>query len=140
MRSIADGRGVCPANRLPADRNPSSGADFVHATFSTRGENEKSMRHRRDRVGDRDGAPGHVGVQPLHHLTVERDRAARGVFRPFDNAAMILRAWATSSAGGVKMALQASIWPGWIRVLPSKPRSRPCAHSWPKPSTLLKSL
>ena len=55
-------------------------------------------------------------------------------------AAMILRARAISSAGGVKIALQASIWPGWISVLPSKPRSRPCAHSWPKPSTLLKSL
>lgn len=34
-------------------------------------------------------------------------------------AAMILRASAISSAGGVKIALQASIWPGWISVLPS---------------------
>ena len=66
--------------------------------------------------------------------------APRAAFSGRSNAAMILRAWATSSAGGVKIALQASIWPGWIRVLPSKPRSRPCVHSWPKPSTLLKSL
>ena len=66
--------------------------------------------------------------------------APREAFSGRSNAAMILRACATSSAGGVKIALQASIWPGWISVLPSKPRSRPCAHSWPKPSTLLKSL
>ena len=49
-------------------------------------------------------------------------------------AAMILRASATSSAGGVNTALQASMWLGWISVLPSKPRSRPCAHSAAKPS------
>ena len=55
-------------------------------------------------------------------------------------AAMILRASATSSAGGVKIALQATIWLGWISVLPSKPRSRACAHSSAKPSTLLMSL
>ena len=42
------------------------------------------MPPRRDRIGDRDGAPGHVGVQPLHHLTVERNRATRGVLRPLE--------------------------------------------------------
>src|SRR6476661_9752365 len=40
--------------------------------------------HRRDRVRDCDGAPGHVGVQPLHHLAVELDRAARGVLRSIE--------------------------------------------------------
>src|ERR1700730_3561956 len=40
----------------------------------------RSTPHRRDRVGDRDGAFGHLGVQSLHHLTVELDRAARSVF------------------------------------------------------------
>src|SRR3981189_517798 len=39
------------------------------------------MPHRRDRVGDRNGAPGHIGMQPFHHLAVEPDRAARGVLR-----------------------------------------------------------
>ena len=47
--------------------------------------------------------------------------APREAFSGRSNAAMILRACATSSAGGVKIALQASIWPGWISVLPSKP-------------------
>ena len=42
------------------------------------------MPHRGDRIGNRDGALGHVGVQPLHHPAVELDRAARGVFRPLE--------------------------------------------------------
>src|SRR6476646_973617 len=40
--------------------------------------------HRRDRVRDSDRAPGHVGVQPLHHLAVELDRTARGVLRSIE--------------------------------------------------------
>ena len=38
--------------------------------------------------------------------------APREAFSGRSNAAMIFRAWATSSSGGVKIALQASIWPG----------------------------
>src|ERR1700683_2441264 len=40
--------------------------------------------HPRYRLGDSDGTPGHLGMQPLHHLPVELDRAARGVFRPLE--------------------------------------------------------
>jgi len=70
-----------------------------------------STSHRRDRVGDRDRAPRHIGVQPFHHLTVERDRAARRVFRPLERRDDPARV-GDFSAGGVKIALQASIWPG----------------------------
>src|SRR5665647_3610627 len=37
-------------------------------------------RHCRDRIGDCNRAPCHIGVQPLYHLPVERNRAARGIF------------------------------------------------------------
>ncbi|MGY4300367.1 hypothetical protein ACVWXN_008462 [Bradyrhizobium sp. i1.4.4] len=66
--------------------------------------------------------------------------APRETFSGSSNAAMIFRARATSSSGGVKIALQASICDGWISVLPSKPRSRPCAHSVAKPSEFAMSL
>src|SRR6187200_834009 len=45
------------------------------------------------------------------------------------NAAMVLRACATSSTVGENAALQGPTWFGWISVLPSKPMSRACAHS-----------
>jgi hypothetical protein len=83
-----------------------------------------SVPHRRDRIRNRDRALGHVGMQPLHHPPSSW-MAPREAFSGLSNAAMILRACSTSSAGGVKMALHASIWLGWISVLPSKPRSRP---------------
>jgi hypothetical protein len=40
--------------------------------------------------------PRHIGVQPLHHPPVKLDGAAEA-FSGFSNAAMILRACATSS-------------------------------------------
>src|SRR5262249_50165443 len=54
------------------------------------------------------------------------------------NAAMILRANATSAPGGANTSLATAIWSGWISVLPSKPRTRPCRHSRRKPSASLK--
>ena len=42
------------------------------------------MLHRRDRIGDRDRAPGHIGVQPLDHPPVELDRATRCVLGPLE--------------------------------------------------------
>src|SRR5262249_43907026 len=44
-------------------------------------------------------------------------------------AARILRANATSAAGGANTSLATATWSGWISVLPSKPRRRPCTHS-----------
>src|SRR5262245_59617772 len=55
-------------------------------------------------------------------------------------AAMILRANATSAAGGANTSLATAIWSGWISVLPSNPRVRPCTHSRRKPSPSLKLL
>ena len=56
------------------------------------------------------------------------------LFSGRSNAALILRACATSSASGVNAALHGPIWFGWISVLPSKPMSRACSHSLAKPS------
>ena len=55
-------------------------------------------------------------------------------------AAMILRANATSAAGGANTSLATATWSGWISVLPSKPSARPCTHSRLKPSASLKLL
>ena len=49
-------------------------------------------------------------------------------------AAIMVRAHFTSSSDGVNTVLHGAIWLGWIRVLPSKPMSRPCSHSFTKPS------
>src|ERR1700681_275989 len=43
-----------------------------------------STPNRRDGVRDCNGALGHIGMQPLHHLAVELDRAARGVLGPLE--------------------------------------------------------
>src|SRR6185312_3258011 len=49
-------------------------------------------------------------------------------------------ACAISSGEGAKMRLAASIWDGWIRVLPSKPKARPCAQAFAKPFSSPMSL
>ena len=59
---------------------------------------------------------------------------------PSSQAAMMPRASATAASSGAKVALHTSTWPGWMRVLPSKPRSRPWTHSVVKPSMSLTSL
>jgi hypothetical protein len=41
---------------------------------------------------------------------------------------------------GAKAALVMSIWAGWISVLPSKPKSRPSAHSAASPTSSRKAL
>jgi hypothetical protein len=41
---------------------------------------------------------------------------------------------------GAKAALVISICAGWISVLPSKPKSRPSAHSGGKPASSRKAL
>src|SRR5260370_4427168 len=82
---------------LPATRsNPSKGygsVDRFVRSARRKDENAQSrlpessgtlISNRRNRVRDRDRAPGHVGVQPLHHLAVELNRAARGVLRPLE--------------------------------------------------------
>src|SRR5438477_12058659 len=50
-------------------------------TSGSAGRARSASGHRRDRIRDRDGALGHVGMQALHHAAVELDRAARGVLR-----------------------------------------------------------
>ena len=45
--------------------------------------------HRGDRVRDCNRPPCHIGVQPLHHLAVEPDRAARGVLRLLAGAKLL---------------------------------------------------
>src|SRR5207342_602352 len=62
------------------------------------------------------------------------------LFSGWSNAAIILRACSTSVSDGEKALLQGSIWLGCINVLPSKPSSMPCAHSFAKPSALPMSL
>ena len=98
-----------------------------------------TLSHRRDRIRDRDRAPRHVGMQPLHHAPSSWI-APRETFSGNSNAAMILRASATSSAGGVKIALQASIWRGMDQRLAVKTEIAACAHSAAKPSGLVMSL
>ena len=63
-----------------------------------------------------------------------RGDRALSAFSGSAKAAMMARAISTSPSAGAKTALAAAIWSGWIRVLPSKPRSRPCWHSARKPS------
>jgi hypothetical protein len=41
--SIATGEGSLSADSVFAERDPSSGADFVHATFSHKGRREKEL-------------------------------------------------------------------------------------------------
>src|SRR3981081_624064 len=44
----------------------------------------RSIRHSRDRVRNRDGTFCHVRMQSLHHLAVELNSTARGIFRPLE--------------------------------------------------------
>src|SRR4051795_12333450 len=44
----------------------------------------RSIRHCRDRVRNRDGTSCHVRMQPLHHLTIQLNCAARGIFRALE--------------------------------------------------------
>src|ERR1043166_5922395 len=44
----------------------------------------RSIRHACDRIGNRDGPFCHVRMQPLHHLTVQLNRPARGILRPLE--------------------------------------------------------
>src|SRR5581483_9895683 len=55
-------------------------------------------------------------------------------------ASTIFLAAAISSSDGEKIWLHGSIWVGWTRVFPSKPRSRPSSHSRRNPSMSLMSL
>src|SRR4051794_24242255 len=44
-----------------------------------------SIRHCRDRIRNRDGTFRHIRMQSLHHLAVELNGAARGIFRPLEH-------------------------------------------------------
>ena len=61
-------------------------------------------------------------------------------FSGSENAALMLRADAISSALGENAALHGSICAGWISVLPSKPSALPCSASARNRSRSLKSL
>ena len=97
------------------------------------------MPHRRDRVRNRNGAPGHIGVQPLHHLAVERDRAARGVLRPFERRddlaglGHLLRRRREDGVAGLDLA-------GMDQRLAVEAEIAALRAFVAKPSTLLKSL
>jgi len=61
---------------------PNQADDLVN--YHPESQAQLISRRRRDRVGDRNRAPGHVGVQAAPPFAVELDRAARGVLRPFE--------------------------------------------------------
>ena len=74
-----------------------------------------------------------LGMQPFHHPPVQRDDTLARDFaqrRPARAAPA-----AISSGDGAKMRLAASIWPGWIRVLPSKPKRAPWSQAAANPSS-----
>src|ERR1044072_2469997 len=67
------GGGASPASAGAAS-NPAASAAITRS-------GARSIRHCRDRVGNRDGTSCHVRMQPLHHLTVQLNRPARGILR-----------------------------------------------------------
>jgi regulator of RNase E activity RraA len=69
-------------------------------------------------------AVGGVEVEAFDHAVADPDGTLPSASAAA-KAATTSRARATSSGEGEKAALAASIWAGWIRLLPSKPKARP---------------
>ena len=78
-------------------------------------------------------------MQALDHHPVELHRAPVGILGPGEQLDHGLRV-GQRVGRGLKAWLQASIWAGWIRVLPSIPSAAPCAHSAAKVSRSRKLL
>jgi hypothetical protein len=99
----------------------------------------RPSRRRGDRLGLRDGPPGLLDVQVLDHAPVDGDHAAALALRLLERVDD-LAGVVDLVLAGAKTRLQGSSCFGWIRVLPSKPNSRPCRHSASKPSASSRSL
>ena len=119
---------VCASRRAGRDRLVSSshGADPGGVSLGSGSPRRSRSPCGRSRRG---GSPPFSpdGSPRPHRRPPPRRRAARGPPRP-------------PRPTGAKTSLHGSTWPGWIRVLPSKPRSRPWRHSASKPSRSRTSL
>ena len=80
--------------------------------------------------------PSYSAVRALLRILEQKghicheEKAGKYVFMP-----TMRRDQAMSSAEGENAAFAAAIVFGWIRVLPSKPSSRPCRHDSANPSS-----
>src|ERR1041385_3831969 len=70
------GGGVSSASAGAASNPPASAAITASGA--------RSIRHCRDRIGNRNGTFCHIRMQPLHHLTVQLNRPARCILRPLE--------------------------------------------------------
>ena len=86
-------------------------------------------------LGDRHRAARHLGVQPLDHAAVDLMHALAVLSGSVERRDDLARPRHLLGRCGENTSLQGPIWSGWISVLPSKPRSRPCTHSARKPSS-----
>ena len=87
-----------------------------------------SGRPRCDRLRDRYRAPRHLGMHAFDHAAVDLNHALARC-SPAGRTPRSSCAPGDFVGAGENTALHGSIWFGWISVLPSKPKSRACAHS-----------
>jgi hypothetical protein len=78
-------------------------------------------------------------MQVLHDLSIH-DRDALSVAKRLFVGGDLAAGEVDLVSDGAKAALVISIWAGWISVLPSKPKSRPSAHSDASPTSSRKAL
>ena len=78
-------------------------------------------------------------MQVFHDFAIDnRDALARGL--GFVKSRNLAAGKVEIILGGRKTWLAMASWAGWISVLPSKPRSRPCSHSGAGPSVVLERV
>jgi hypothetical protein len=78
-------------------------------------------------------------MQVLHDLSIH-DRDALSVAQRLFVGGDLAAGEVDLVSDGAKAALVMSICAGWISVLPSKPKSRPSAHSAASPTSSRKAL
>ena len=101
-----------------------------------------SRRHftPRNRLRNRDRAARHLGMHALDHAAVDLHHALALVLRQVERRDHLARLRDFVRRPARTPRCTARSGSGWISVLPSKPRSRACAHSCAKPSVLEMSL
>ena len=132
-----------PAARQAACAAAASG-DYGRRTVTIRVNGIGTQWHDDDIVAASKAGPDAIVVpkvnsaEEVHRLVAAM--AAAGAPPHTKLWAMVETPIAILSALGAKVVLAPSTWPGWMRVLPSKPIWRPCSHSARKPSVSLTLL